>query len=49
MFKFKDSAETLDFVTDIVVKDPIGNEILATERTAKTLLPASLLEEEVED
>lgn len=35
----------LEDVTDYVVKDPIESEIEATDRTIKTLLPKSLLEE----
>jgi hypothetical protein len=49
LLHFRQSQDTLEFVTDIVVRDPIGNEIAATERTAKTLLPESLLEKEEED
>ena len=35
----------LEDVTDSVVKDPIESEVEATDRTIKTLLPKSLLEE----
>jgi ribosomal protein L37AE/L43A len=43
LFRFAQSQGTLESVTDIVVRDPIGNEIAATERTAR-LLPESLWE-----
>lgn len=49
LFQFARSQDTLELVVDIVVKDPISNEILAIERTVKTLLPESLLEEMTED
>jgi len=49
LFQFKQSQETMELVVDIVVRDPIGNEIMVTERTAKTLLPESVLEEVAEN
>ncbi len=49
LFQFKQSQETMESVVDIIVRDPIGTEIMAIERTAKTLLPKSLLEEVAEN
>ncbi|MCZ6504083.1 MAG: hypothetical protein O6945_16415, partial [Gammaproteobacteria bacterium] len=49
LFQFKQSQETMELVVDIIVRDPIGTEIMAIERTAKTLLPKSLLEEVAEN
>ncbi len=39
VFLFQEGRDTLDGVEDIVIKDPIGNELMATERTVKLLLP----------
>jgi hypothetical protein len=42
LFQFEQSRELMEIVSDIVVKDPIGNEIAATERTVKLLFPEFL-------
>ncbi len=39
VFLFEDGRDTLNGIEDILIKDPIGNELMATERTIKLLLP----------
>jgi hypothetical protein len=49
IFQFGQSQEIMEQVHDIVVKDPVGNEILATKRTITLLLPELLPEVPLED
>lgn len=42
LFQFEQSRELMEIVSDIVVKDPISNEIAATQRMAKLLFPEFL-------
>jgi len=39
VFQFSEANDIAEQLTDIVVKDPIGNEIMATERTFEQFLP----------
>jgi tetratricopeptide (TPR) repeat protein len=48
IFQFRQSQNIMEGVHDIVIKDPVGNEILATRRTVTLLLP-EFLPEVVED